>query len=183
VALCAKAPRRKAFVAGTNAFTVSALLLLTCSVFAGEQHAIPAVSACNTRASIPPCESGVGHAFQSFPQDQISDAFGVAAIVDFRFYGTIRPSIILLRQSRNEPPENLPKSGDFTAFLKLESAICACGELPDEQARFLQNSTVFKRIRIRRRTFPPLGSSLFSDPRSQNQLSGRKEEKKKHQFH
>ena len=65
-----------------NAFTVSAVLLSTCSVFAGEQHAIPAVSACNTRASIQPCEFVVGHAFSIFPQDRISDAFRVDAIVN-----------------------------------------------------------------------------------------------------
>jgi hypothetical protein len=29
----------------------------------------------------------------------------------------------LLRQSRSEVPENLPKSGDFTAFLELQAAI------------------------------------------------------------
>jgi hypothetical protein len=41
----------------------------------------------------------------------------------------IRPCIILLRQSRSEVPENLPKSGDFTAFLELEAAIQDYGEL------------------------------------------------------
>jgi hypothetical protein len=51
-----------------NAFTVSALLLSSCSVFAAEKHAIPAVSACNTPASIQPCEFGAGHAFQSYSQ-------------------------------------------------------------------------------------------------------------------
>ena len=56
-----------------NAFTVSALLLSTCAVFEGEQHAIPAVSACNTHASTQPCEFGAVHVFQSFPQDQIRD--------------------------------------------------------------------------------------------------------------
>ena len=58
---------RKAFASAANAFTVSAFLLSTCSVFAGEQHAIPAVFACNRRASTQPCEFGAGHAFQSFP--------------------------------------------------------------------------------------------------------------------
>ncbi|PYI98645.1 MAG: hypothetical protein DME98_03680 [Verrucomicrobia bacterium] len=59
-------------------------MLSTCSVFAGEQQAIPAVSACNTHASTQPCEFGAGHAFQSFPQDQISDAFPVDVIVNLR---------------------------------------------------------------------------------------------------
>jgi hypothetical protein len=49
-------------------FTVSALLLTSCAVFVDEQHAIPAVSACNRRASTQPCEFGAGHAFQSYPQ-------------------------------------------------------------------------------------------------------------------
>src|SRR5262249_43114280 len=65
-----------------NAFTVSAVLLSTCSIFAGEQHAIPAGSACNTRARIQPCEFVAGHAFSIFPQDRISDAFRVDAIVN-----------------------------------------------------------------------------------------------------
>src|SRR5439155_23913313 len=71
----------KVFAPATNALTVSTFLLSSCAVFAGEQHAIPAVSACNRRASTQPCEFGAGHAFQSFPQDQISDVFRVDAIV------------------------------------------------------------------------------------------------------
>ncbi len=39
------------------------VLLSPRSDFAGEQRAILAVSACNTRASIQPCEFGGGHAF------------------------------------------------------------------------------------------------------------------------
>jgi hypothetical protein len=58
----------KVFAPAPNAFTVSPFLLSSCSVFAGEQHAIPAVSACNRRASTQPCEFGAGHAFQSFPR-------------------------------------------------------------------------------------------------------------------
>jgi hypothetical protein len=38
-------------------------VLSPCSDFAGEQRAIPAVSACNTHASIQPCVFGAGHAF------------------------------------------------------------------------------------------------------------------------
>jgi len=47
----------------------------------------------------------------------------------FNLIQNIRHSIILLRQSRSEVPENLPKSVDFTAFLELEAAIQAYGEL------------------------------------------------------
>jgi hypothetical protein len=56
----------KVFAPTAHAFTVSALLLSSWSVFADEQHAIPAVSACNRRASTQPCEFGAGHAFQPF---------------------------------------------------------------------------------------------------------------------
>jgi len=59
---------KKAFAPAANVFAVSALLLTSCSVFVDEQHAIPAVFACNRRASTQRCEFEAGHAFQSFPR-------------------------------------------------------------------------------------------------------------------
>jgi uncharacterized protein YukE len=58
----------KAFAPAANAFAVSAVVLTNCSVFVDEQHAIPAVSERNRRASTQPCEFWAGHAFQSFPR-------------------------------------------------------------------------------------------------------------------
>jgi hypothetical protein len=49
--------------ATVNASFGPLFLLWPCSDFEREQRAIPAVSACNTRASIQPCEFGAGHAF------------------------------------------------------------------------------------------------------------------------
>jgi hypothetical protein len=47
----------------------------------------------------------------------------------------IRPCIILIRQSRSEVPENLPKSGDFTESLELEAAIQDCDELAHQAGK------------------------------------------------
>src|SRR5207249_845407 len=85
-------------------------VLSPCSVFAGEKHAIPAVYACDKARQY----SAVR--IRGRPRLSILST-------------NIRPSIILLRQSRSEVPENLPKSGDFTAFLELEAAIQDYGEL------------------------------------------------------
>jgi hypothetical protein len=63
----------------------------------------------------------------------------------------------------------------LTAFLELESAIEGRGELSRQVDRILSKLDVVKRIRIRRRTFPPLGSSPLPDPATtQNQFSGEK---------
>jgi len=85
----------------------------------------------------------------------------------FNLIQNIRHSIILLRQSRSEVPENLPKSVDFTAFLELEAAIQAYGELACQAGKkHLSGTEAYDRQTDRNQAedFLPPGSWPFPDP-------------------
>jgi hypothetical protein len=58
----------------------------------------------------------------------------------------------------------------LTAFLERESAIRACGEFVSTGWRVFSKLGVVKRIRIRRRTFSPLGFSPLSGPAPQKSM-------------
>jgi hypothetical protein len=105
----------------------------------------------------------------------------------------IRPCIILLRESRSEVPENLPKSGDFIAFLELEAAIQVHDGtgLPSwQETRVRYRSLGLRSNRPITRSaislnrsesgggLSPAGFLAFSGPRqTHNQFSGAKERK------